>query len=77
MSSDQNKKPTTNAPGSDGTEIPLPSSSGTFEVSDERQVPLSAEGGVYERDNVNEPKLGTAGKDGISIGKDGKPGSKV
>lgn len=33
-----------------------------------RSVPLSAEGGVYSRDGENEPKGGTAGEKGVSIG---------
>ncbi|KAG6057416.1 hypothetical protein E4U17_001357 [Claviceps sp. LM77 group G4] len=40
-----------------------------------RSVPLSAEGGVYSRDGQNEPKGGTAGEKGVSIGGEEKNAS--
>ncbi|GAO19339.1 hypothetical protein UVI_02008690 [Ustilaginoidea virens] len=59
-----------------------PANPGANETYQQRQVPLSAEGGVYKHDSVNEPRRGTAGRDGVSIIKEsslatGAPGPKA
>ncbi|KAG5999765.1 hypothetical protein E4U21_006337 [Claviceps maximensis] len=53
-----------------GRSVPLSAEPGAYKDDGARQVPLSAEGGVYSRDGENEPKGGTAGKEGVSLGGD-------
>ncbi|KAG5980272.1 hypothetical protein E4U43_006762 [Claviceps pusilla] len=48
--------------------VPLSAEPGAYKDDGTRQVPLSAEGGVYSRDGQNEPKGGTAGEKGVSVG---------
>ncbi|KAK2606447.1 hypothetical protein QQS21_003140 [Conoideocrella luteorostrata] len=62
--------------------VPISAEPGVYKKDGRREVPLSAEGGVYTHDNTNEPKSGTAGKDGVTLTKEsdaatGVPGSKV
>ncbi|KAG6127767.1 hypothetical protein E4U35_002073 [Claviceps purpurea] len=55
--------------------VPLSAEPGAYKDDGARSVPLSAEGGVYSRDGENEPKGGTAGEKGVSIGGEEKKAS--